>query len=139
MPTPNGGAAQGSGPLSQEMIHLLAAAKTKGIEYYVTQIEQSLGRKFPEGVRDTFLENNIDAYACSIKNKWPNCFDKLKQITRPFLLITGELAEERKLMESCHQELSNSKLLILPNLTHAEAYWSGNLISTKVKIGRAHV
>ena len=129
----NGGAAQGSGPLSTEMINLLENAKTKGMEYYVTQLENSLGRKFPAGVRDTFIKNDIDAYICSIKNSWPNCLDKLNKISQPFLLLVGEMAEERILIETCHHKLRNSKLVILSKLNHAEAYWSGSIVVNHIK------
>lgn len=124
----NGFIINGSGPSSVDVtLDFAKWASIGGMEYVIKMIEQALAPLIiPEGVRRTFLSNNVKSYIAANSNIWPDISHSITQIDKPVLLICGELADERKDMEKSASLIKNTELKVLPQMNHAEAYWYGH-------------
>lgn len=105
---------------------------SKGMSFFIDKIEASLGKKFPDGVRTTFLKNDPKAMIAANTLKWPGHLDCFHNTTTPCHIIVGEkdsvLPYNIEYIKSL-PEKSAVKLTILPDLGHAEVYWSSIAIT----------
>ena len=100
------------------------------MEQVVEHYEFLLGRRFPVGVRENFINNNAKALIAANTITWPDYSSFLSQIKVPVLLYAGEL--EQQLLPSikaCCDQIPDCTFKIIPGKTHAEVYWDGQEIA----------
>lgn len=98
----------------------------EGIAGFVTAMEERyLGRRFHEGVRVNYLQNDPQALISANTPEWRDRSSTLSNITVPVLLFAGDQDPVSEYQAEIASHIPNCQVEILKDTDHAEAYWKG--------------
>ena len=100
----------------------------EGPEEFLKKIATVSRSPIPEAIKETMLQNDLQAmYAANI-NPWPAItVPQLQQIKQPCLFIVGALDEIASKVERAEGYVTNSELQVIPTYDHGTTYWDGGL------------
>ena len=102
-------------------------------EEFVQYYEKLLQRRFPEGVRKTFLNNNPQALIAANTITWPDNSSSLSKLNVPVLIFAGEHEEQLvPHIKTTAALIPDCTIKILQGRDHAEVYWGGKEVSSIV-------
>mgnify|MGYP000426229452 CR=1 FL=1 len=101
-----------------------------GSQKFLDTLECVLGEKLEnEAIRNTMLKNDHLALLAANSSEWFNYHDYIQYLKKPTLIYCGEKEPTLQQMINLSKQIANSELEIIPNFTHKDAYWNGEVVS----------
>lgn len=111
---------------------LESLASMQGLVDIIAEALASENREFIPELKDTFLQNDLEALIAANKLSWPDISSELSFIQAPVLLYAGDKDPVHQHVIEAAAGLNNVTLEILEQKTHVDVYWNGNEVAPLV-------